>query len=252
VLPVLFSVGGVTIHTYGVLTAAGFCLGICGAVVLGRRDGIPADFLWDLALVILVSAIGGSRLEYVRTRWSTYSGHPLAMLDLRDGGLVFYGGLIGALVASAAFLTWRRQPAWKVLDLYAPFVPLGHALGRLGCFAAGCCYGRPTDLPWGVVFPPGSQAPAGVPLHPTQLYEAGFDTLLGIALLVLRARSRAPGLTFAALLIFYPAFRAFNESFRGDSIRGYVGFGISNGQAISLGLFVVGVIIARARWRTAR
>ncbi len=273
--PVLFSLGGFEVHTYGVMAGLGFLFGVTGAAIVGARAGLSWDFLWDLAIVMITGAVVGSRLEYVRTRWDQYAEAPLQVFDLRDGGLVFYGGLIGAVLASVAVIRWRRQPVWQLLDLYAPFIVFGHAFGRLGCFAAGCCYGAPTDLPWGVVYPAGGKPPGGVPLHPTQLYEVGTNVLVGLVLLGIRAHfrgagraeytgvggvaaRRGDGLTFAALLVLYPAFRAVNELFRGDIVRGYAVGSITNGQAISMALFATGVVMAWARWprpaptRTAR
>ncbi|MDP2309879.1 MAG: prolipoprotein diacylglyceryl transferase [Pseudomonadota bacterium] len=261
--PVLFSIAGFEVHTYGVLAGVGFLFGVTGAAILGSRPGprggFSWDFLWDLAIVLIVGAVVGSRLEYVRTRWAQYAASPVEILDLRDGGLVFYGGLIGAVLSALVYIRWRRQSAWRVLDLYAPFIVLGHALGRLGCFAAGCCYGAPTDLPWAVVYPMGGKPPGGVPLHPTQLYEVLANVLIGGVLLAVRARgprggaTNGDGLTFAALLLLYPAFRSVNELFRGDGIRGaavggVAAGGLTNGQAISVALFAIGLVIAWARW----
>ncbi len=249
-LPVLFTVGGYAIHTYGVAIGAALYAGIAGAVALGKRAGFPAGRLWDLGIVLLVGGVVGARLEYARTHWTTtYAAHPLRVLDFREGGLVFYGGLVGAIVCMVAYAAGRRMGVLRVLDVYAPFVPLGHALGRLGCFAAGCCYGAPTAVPWAVTFPPGSEAPPGVPLHPTQLYEAVYCGLLGLALLAWWPRRRGDGEVFAALLILYPAFRAVNEVFRGDAMRGTTVFGLSNAQATSilLGALGVGLLVFRPR-----
>lgn len=259
--PMLFSIAGFEVHTYGVLVGFGFLFGVTGAAILGRRagprGGLSWDFLWDLALVLIAGAVVGSRLEYVRTRWAQYAASPMEILDLRDGGLVFYGGLIGGLVSALAFIRWRGQPVWRVLDLYAPFIAFGHAFGRLGCYAAGCCYGAPTDLPWAVVYPMGGKPPGGVPLHPTQLYEVFTNVLIGGVLLAIRARgprggaTSGEGLTFAALLLLYPAVRSVNELLRGDGIRGYAIGGVTNGQAISAALFVAGLAILWARWPRA-
>ncbi|MES2638940.1 MAG: prolipoprotein diacylglyceryl transferase [Myxococcota bacterium] len=260
--PILFTVGGLEVHTYGVMAAVGFLFGVTGAAILGSRPGpsgrsegdLSWDFLWDLAIVLIVGAVVGSRLEYVRTRWAKYAAAPMEILDLRDGGLVFYGGLIGAVLSALLFIRWRRKPVWRVLDLYAPFIVLGHAFGRIGCFAAGCCYGAPTDVPWAVVYPMGGKPPGGVPLHPTQLYEVLTNVLVGAVLLGVRARgprggaTNGEGLTFAALLVLYPAFRVVNELFRGDGIRGYVAGGVTNGQAISAALFAAGLVLLWTRW----
>lgn len=238
--PILFELGGHAVHSYGVLQALGLFLGISLGVWQGRRQGWPASWLWDLGILIILAGVGGARLEYVRLRWSEFAAQPARILDLGDGGEVFYGGLIGAILVVVAYTRWRGM-AWRgVVDAYAAAVPLGHALGRIGCFAAGCCYGAPSGLPWAVVFPPGSRAPAGLPLHPVQLYEAAFDTLLGLGLLF--GPRLAPGRRFAAMLVLYPAFRAFNELFRGDAVRGFVGV-FSTAQLTSLLLLGVGLAV---------
>lgn len=238
--PILFEVGGHAVHTYGVLLGSGLFGGIALGAWLGRRDGMKADWFWDIGILIVISSIIGARLEYVRTRWEWFVEHPGQILTLADGGLVFYGGLIGAMLAVVAYALFRGLPLRRVFDVYAAPIPLGHALGRVGCVAAGCCYGAPTDLPWAITYPEGSAAPAGVPVHPVQLYEAGFDAILGVSLLLIPGLR--PGRRFAAFLVLYPAFRAFNELFRGDQVRGFVG-AISNAQAISLVLGALGLVL---------
>lgn len=229
----------------------GVGIGIATMLALGRREGVDPDVLWELAIVLLVGIVGGSRLEYVRTHWGDFADEPLRVLALRDGGLVFYGGLVGVLLATAAWVAWRRAPVWKLLDLMAIGLPFGHAVGRVGCLLAGCCYGAPTGLPWGVTYPAGGDAPAGVPVHPTQLYEAAFDVALGAALAWARPRRRFDGQLFCTFLFFYPTFRALNETMRGDAIRGFVAGGLSNAQVTSLVLFALGATVWWARRATA-
>lgn len=250
-LPILLRIGSFELHTYGVMLALGLFVGIAGAVRLGAREGMPASWMWDLGLVILGGAIVGSRLEYVRSHWAAFAGDPSAIFDLRSGGLVFYGGLVVSLLGIAAYCRWRGLSVMRVFDAFSPMVALGHALGRLGCFAAGCCHGKETGVPWAVIFPPGSEAPPGVPLHPTQLYESGFNTLLGAALLWGLPRRRFDGQVFAGLLLAYPAFRMVNESLRGDLIRGTTVFGLTNGEATSAALLALGLVVLLTRGFTA-
>lgn len=213
------------------------------AVWRGRSQGIDADAMWELGIVIVVAAILVSRLEYVRTQWPKYADSPARILSFSDGGLVFYGGIVGALLGIAAWSAARRIPMRTTLDLYAPSIALGHALGRLGCFFAGCCYGRPTDVPWAVTFPEGGLAPAGLPLHPTQLYEAAAEATFGVLLLL--APPLLPGRLAGGWLMAYAIFRSFNETFRGDGIRGYVLDGLlSNAQATSIAMFAVGLLLS--------
>lgn len=245
--PILFTLAGWPVHTYGAAYGAALFGGICGMVALGKRDGIDPSWMWDLGLLILFASVFGARAEYVRTHFASFHGDIAAMAALRDGGLVYYGGFVACALSIYAYARFRRVSPLRLLDHVAPVVPLGHALGRLGCFAAGCCYGRPTDLPWGVLFPPGGEAPSDVPRHPTQLYEAGGNVLIGLFLLWVWRRRSAPGQVFAALCLTYPVLRAIVETFRGDAVRGFVVGGLSNAQVTSAVLFVVGVLVLARR-----
>lgn len=258
-LPVLFSIGGFEVHSYGVMFALALGSGILAAVTIAEREGIAPAWMWDISLALIVGTVVGGRAEYVRTHWTSFAADPASVFALRDGGVVFYGGFIGALIGVVGTILWHRAPLWRIVDIWAALVPLGHAIGRIGCFLAGCCYGAPTGLPWAVVFPPGGKAPSGVPLHPTQLYEAGFDVLLGVALLWFRTTRALPfrrfdGQTLAALLMLYPTFRVLNEQLRGDEVRGLAFGAITNAQATSVGLFALGaaVLAVRASAETER
>ena len=245
--PVLFYIGDLSIHTYGLMMGMGIFLAAWGAARLGQKDGVPLDWLWDLALLITFGAVIGSRLEYVRTHWVNFAANPIKILAIRDGGLVFYGGFVFTLLLMVGYIRWRRLSTLRILDIYAVYLPFGHAIGRIGCFAAGCCYGRPTDLPWGVRFPEGTAAPADIPLHPTQLYEVAYNTLLYVGLYRFYQYKRQNGLpdgqVFAALLIAYGSLRFINEFFRGDQERGFVIAGLSNAQVTAIILMIFGYIV---------
>jgi phosphatidylglycerol:prolipoprotein diacylglycerol transferase len=255
--PVLFYINDFPIHTYGVLVGLGVLGGVSAAVFLGVKEAIPASYLWDLALIILFGALTGSRLEYVRTHWADFANDPVQILAIRDGGLVFYGGLVLTMVLMVGYLWLRKLNILQVLDIYGALVPLGHAVGRLGCLAAGCCYGLPTTRPWGVVFPEGGIAPSGIALHPTQAYEAGYNLLLGMILLGLLAKRQAGklpnGAVFGVFLILYAGARALNEQFRGDLERGIAFWGLSNAQATALGMAIIGAfVLASRQWGLLR
>lgn len=216
-LPDLFSVGPLTIHTYGVFVALGFVTGILVTVKLGKDQGIPPQQVMDMAFFMILWAIVGSRLLYVLINVSYYRAHPLDAFKIWQGGLVFSGGLIAVAGAMTWYLRRHRLSFWATGDLWAPALALGQALGRIGCFMAGCCYGQPTDLPWGVVFShPHTLAPQNIPLHPTQAYSALGGFAIFFILLFLYSRRKFQGQVFLWYLILHSTARLFVERFRGD------------------------------------
>jgi phosphatidylglycerol:prolipoprotein diacylglycerol transferase len=256
--PVLFSlrIGGreIALHSYGVLIAVGLASGIALAHRRARREGLDGGRLLDLAFWMTVAGFVGSRIAYGAVNAGDYlhaclrgddgfrtAGTVLSdctrILRVWEGGLVFYGGIAGAALVAALF---ARREGWsfaRLGDLFAPGLALGHAFGRVGCFAAGCCFGKTSAAPWAVAFPRGSVAfdelaalgavPTGAdvtaPLHPTQLYEAGGELAIAIALVALAPRlRRRPGAVFLAYLALYAALRFFVELYRGDVARRFV------------------------------
>ena len=248
--PVLLHVGGFAVHGYGVCYAVATAVGILWARRLAARDGIGSDAWWDVCLGLIVGMILGARLEYVRTHVADFASDPARVFALRDGGLVFYGGLIGGVAGMALVARWRRLSLLAVLDAFAVSTPLAHAIGRVGCVLAGCCWGRPTDLPWAVRYPV-THASGGVPVHPVQLYEAAFNVALSLALARVHGRRTFRGQTLALYLIVYALFRAGNEGFRGDAIRGVAVAGLSNAQATSIVLVLAGLGVAWLGRRSA-
>lgn len=260
----------IPVHGYGVLIAAGFVAAIFVAQREARRRGQDPERIGDLAFFLLLAALVGSRLYFIGVNWRDYTGEHAwlafhgvripRVLALWEGGLVFYGGFIAAALTAMWYLRRHRMPFLAHADTLIPGVALGHFFGRLGCFAAGCCWGAPSHahVPWLTRFPPESLAyqtfaarpnaaellAAGglstVPVHPTQLYEA-FGELALFALLVfaLRPRKRFDGQVLACWLMAYAVLRTVVELFRGDVERGLVA-GISVGLWTSLGIFAAG------------
>lgn len=220
--PDLFSIGPLTVHTYGLFVALGFAAGIAVTVKLGKDRNIPAQQVMDMAFVMIFWAIVGSRLLYVFMNVSYFRDHPLDALKIWQGGLVFSGGVLAAAPAIAWYLRRRPLSFWAAGDLWAPALSLGQAVGRIGCFMAGCCYGKPTELPWGAVFThPHSLAPPGVALHPTQLYSALAGFAIFAVLLFLYNRRRFQGQVFVWYLILHSNARLLMERFRADD-RGFI------------------------------
>jgi len=236
--PELFSIGPITVYTYGVLLAASYLLGLQFAIARARRWGLDEKRVLDLGIYIIIAALVGAKLLLVITDFGTFRASPADLLSLARSGGVFYGGLITAVGVAFWYIHRHGMPFWTTCDAFAPGIALGHVTGRLGCFAAGCCYGRPTNVPWAVIFTSPQAAanvgtPLGIPLHPTQLYESGAELLILIILLATERRGRPfPGRTFWLYMILYAISRYIIEFYRGDP-RGVI-FGVSTSQFISL------------------
>lgn len=239
---VAFDIGGLTIYWYGVLVAAGFLAGLWTASRRSWREGIPAEAVVDLSPWLIGGAIVGARMLYVISYWrEDFAAKPIwEIFMVRHGGLVFYGGLIGAALVVIAYARAKQLPLWKLADVLAPSIVLGHAFGRIGCLMNGCCYGRPTGLPWAIRFPL-DHATAGVPVHPTEIYEAVLNLMLYGALAGLYRRKHFPGQIFVAYLVGYALLRALVETFRGDYTSYYFHGWLTPGQVLSLVILAAGV-----------
>ncbi len=254
--PVLFHIGPFTIHTYGVLIATAFLVGITLAAREGKRKGIDPERMMDLGLYILIAAIVGSRLFQVAVEHKYFFQHPLEIIKIWKGGLAFYGGFIGALLAGIWYLKRHKMPVWKVGDALAPSIALGQAIGRIGCFSAGCCYGLPTNVPWAVTFTaPGTLAIPGVPLHPTQLYESFSMFILFAVLWAFRKKIKFDGQLFWIYVMSYSVIRFIIENYRGDVERGFIqmgGFDLSTSQGVAIFAFLTAAVALTALGAQAR
>lgn len=214
---IAFHFGNFTIYWYGVFVAAGFLAGLWTASRRALRSGISGDRIVDLGPWLILGTLVGARLLYVVSYWEKdFAGRRIwELFNIRNGGLVYYGGFIGASAACILYLRLKKLPLWRIADVLAPSIALGYAIGRFGCLMNGCCYGYPTNLPWAVHFP--SDHPTyDHGLHPTQIYESALN--LGLyGALVWRFRHRQfDGQVFASYLVCYAVLRAFVETFRGD------------------------------------
>lgn len=237
--PILFRLGSLSIYAYGFFLALGFVVGLILAVLKTQKEGVPFEHVANLFFYTVLSAILGSRLLFILVNVDLYRQNPLQMFKIWEGGLVFYGGLILAVAVSMGYMRWHRLPVWKLADLFSPSIAIGLFFGRLGCFFAGCCYGKETSLPWGVVFTdPNSLAPLHAFLHPVQLYEAGGNLALFFFLKWREKKKAFDGEIFWLLILLYAMIRFFVEMMRGDP-RGSVFYGLlstSQGIGIFLGI----------------
>lgn len=252
--PTLLEVGGFRLATYGVLVAAGYLLGIHWLSRRRERMGLSEDSFWSLIYWLFAGALLGGKLLYLGVEWRALaSGELHPFRDLRYG-FVFFGGVVGSMLAGWAWCRKNAASFAKLADFFAVALPMGHAVGRLGCLAAGCCGGRPTELPWGVTFshPDSlvSASLAGTPLHPFQVYEGLANA--AVAFLCARVLARVEGGTvragsgWAAYLGLYGAARFALEFTRGDD-RGQGLWLLSPSQAVGAAAALMG-----AWWWTAR
>ena len=242
--PVLFRLGGFTVNAYGFFIAVGFVVGFALVVRTARANGIPFERVVELFFYTLLSSILGSRILFVLTDVDFFLLHPSKILNLWEGGLVFYGGLLCATAVAVAYMRWHRLPFWKWADLFAPPVALGLFFGRIGCFFAGCCYGTETSLPWAVVFTnPDSLARLNVPLHPAQLYDAANGLVIFVILLWIEKKKTFDGQVFGCFIFLYSVTRYFIEMVRGDPRGAFLGSPLSTSQGIGLGLAIASLFM---------
>lgn len=245
------------LHTYGVMVAIAFLAGLWVATSLARRGKLPAEAVFNLGFYSALSAMLGAKVMMILVDLPYYKQHPgeiFSLSTLQAGG-VFYGGLIAALLVAGWYLRKTKLPGLPTADVFAPGIALGHAIGRLGCFSAGCCWGVECHLPWAVTFTdPASQIPPellGVPLHPTQLYESLAEFLI-FGILYWRIRKSHPaGAIISLYLILYSTARFIIEFFRYHEQGNLWGGPLDTSQWLSILLFLVGtsyfVVSARRR-----
>lgn len=253
-LPELFKIPGldITVATYGLLLAISFILALYLTAELAARDGLPKNRIYDLGLYILAAGLVGSKLLMVVTEWNELGDwRRIFSFDLLRSGGVFFGGFLGAFLASVILMWMWKLPWRRTADAFAPGVALGHAIGRLGCFSAGCCWGKPTTSWLGVRFTEKANELTGVPIDvaliPTQLIEAAANFLIFGALLWLRKRRAFDGQVIYSYLMLYSVAR-FTIEFWRDDPRGSI-FGISTSQFIAILLFALGAALMIYQWR---
>jgi len=243
--PVLFKIGNfLTVHTYGFFIALAALAGMFISRYEAKRLGIDPDKVVDACFYVVIAAIVGSRLFYVLTNMDFFISAPLEVFKIWNGGLVFYGGFIGSAAVLIAYLKIYRLPLGKMADIAALALPLGHAVGRIGCFFAGCCYGKICHQPWAIIFKnPDSLAPLYVPLHPTQLYSSGSNFLIFFLIFTFRRFKKFDGQLFWIYLALYGVNRSIIEFFRGDFRGATVLNTFSISQTIGLSSALIAVIM---------
>lgn len=249
--PQLFHIGSFFLPTYGFLVSLGVLLGLWLSVRNSEKLGYNGDKAWNLGILVVLCGILGAKILYIVNEWgyySTHTGEIFSINTLQAGG-VFSGGLLAAFIAAAWYVRKNHMPALGTCDAFSPGLAFGHALGRIGCFAAGCCYGKPTGHWWGVTFhnPLANSitgTPLGIPLEPTQLFESAVEFANFFFLMWLLKRRKFDGQVFGAFLFIYGIARFFLEFLRDDPGRGSVFGGVMSGtQLIAVGLVIAGGLI---------
>ncbi|MGA2510203.1 MAG: prolipoprotein diacylglyceryl transferase [Candidatus Acidiferrales bacterium] len=255
--PVLFQLGPVTVYTYGVLVAAGFLIGLWYAFRQAPRAGLDPNKIWNLGVYGILIALASSKVWLLVSAWDYYSANPreiFSMETFQSAG-TFYGGILGGIVWVVLYAHFQKMPFLGILDLGAAPVALGHSIGRVGCFVAGCCYGKPTSLPWAVTFTSPVAAriagtPLNVSLHPTQLYEAAAEFLNFLFLVWLGTKQRFTGQLVGTFFILYGIERGAIEFVRGDPGRTLMFHDtVSLMQIVSVALIITGALLW---WRGLR
>ncbi len=237
----LFSIGPVTVYGYGLMIGIGIVAAYLLVEYLAKKKQLDPDPVFGLTIFCVIGGFMGSKLLYTLTRIKDIIADPSVIKDVATGWVV-YGGIIGGILTAIIYCRIRKMEFLKYLDIALPAVALAQALGRVGCFLAGCCYGCETDGWLAVTFTNSDFAPNGVPLVPTQLISAGLDFLLFAVLMILLFKLKAPGQVGGFYLVFYSIGRFILEFFRGDLIRGSVGT-LSTSQFISIITVLAGIIL---------
>jgi phosphatidylglycerol:prolipoprotein diacylglycerol transferase len=239
--PVLFSIGGIPVYGFGVMMALAFLLGTLWAARRAEVFGLDADRLVWLMAWVIVLALVGARLLYVFYFPNLFWMDPLGVL-IASGGLVWYGGMAGAVAALALFARRHGFTFWQLGDILAAPTALGMAIGRVGCLLAGCCYGGPCELPWAIRYPHTHET-HGMPVHPAPIYES-LNMLLAAWLISRLPLDKAhPGRPSALFLMLYAVNRFIIESVRGDRLVWFEPLNLSASQVISLAVFAVGLAL---------
>lgn len=240
-MPNDINIGPITIHMYGIMIAIGFCAAVLVSARRAKKQNLEEDMIYNMLWMCLIGGFIGSRVLYYFTVIPDIIQSPSILWNFANGYVV-YGGLIGGFLANFLYFKVKKIEFLPYFDLVIPQVVLGQAFGRIGCFFAGCCYGKETHLPIEFTYHTSDLAPTNVSLIPTQLISSGLDFILFFLLLLYARRKEAKGTVGALYLLLYSAGRFFIEFLRGDVERGNVGI-LSTSQFISIILFIIGLIL---------
>ena len=248
--PEVFHWGIIHVRSYGLLLSVAFLVGTWLGLKEARRRGFDEDKLITVILVTLVAAVMGARALYVTEHVEEFRREWASVLALWQGGLTLYGGIVAGTLAGLWTARRLGLPMWPVADALAPSVALGTMFGRVGCFLNGCCYGRPTGLAWGIVYPPGSFAgleSGSAPIHPAQLYFSAAGLVMFVVLWRIRRRVTAPGVLFWTFIVMFTLLRAvldFTRAYEPGSVVAQIGgLDVTESQLISVAMALFGTLM---------
>jgi phosphatidylglycerol---prolipoprotein diacylglyceryl transferase len=255
-LPYLFTIFGIHFPTYGLLVAIAFLLALALTAKLARLNNLDSETVLNLGIYCAMAGIAGAKLMMILVDLPEYLRDPRMLFSLStlQAAGIFYGGLLMALIVAWFYMRHKHLPMLTTADVLAPGIALGHSIGRLGCFAAGCCWGSQCSRPWAVTFtrPEAHDlvgVPLGVPLHPTQLYEAIAEAIIFLILYRRITRPHKPGAIIGLYLVLYSTVRFFDDFLRDPQQPNPFGGPFNNAQWISLGLIAVVIAIWFVRGR---
>lgn len=260
--PVIARFGPFSFHSWGLMLALGFLAGIAIAYLRANKRGFEPQRVLDLAVVTIIAGVVGGRLAFVVAHLPDFKEFPLEVFAVWRGGLTFYGGAILAFIAGVVYVKRKGLKVWEVADIIAPSLSFGLFLGRVGCLLNGCCFGKPTSVPWAIVFPQGSYADqvfeSGIHIHPTQVYSSLAGLAIFFLLLLMERWWRFNGSLFWRFVILYSLWRISVDLFRyyePSATYEIGGFNVTESQLTSVGLIITGIImlsiLSRKRFRTA-
>ena len=252
--PIIAKFGAVTIYSYGMMIAIAFLVGVYVAKIEAARKHIKKDLLYDFVFSLLIGALIGARLYYLAFfDPSSFIKDPVSIFKIWEGGLAIHGAILGGIVSGLIFAKLKQKSFWRIADLVAPSLLLGQAIGRIGCFLNGCCFGVPTESIFGVRFPKASLADIayrGLAVHPTQIYEFLLNLIGFFILWVARLRVKFDGGIFLLYLMIYSCVRLAVSGIRGDSLYVWT-TDLKIAQVISIVIFVIAFILFKKRQRHA-
>lgn len=239
--PILLSLGKINIYSYGTMIAIGIIAAYFLLSTRAKKRGYDDDSILNMTIITVIMGVIGGKVFFIFTELSKFIEDPMSFVKDFGNGFVVYGAIIFGMITIYIYCRRKSWNMLEILDLTVPAVALAQGFGRIGCFLAGCCYGKETTSHLSVVFPAGGLAPVGVHLHPTQLYSAAFDVLLALFLLWISQKNKKSGIIFSLYLIMYSIGRFIVECFRGDP-RGNVS-ALSTSQFIAIFIFVLGAAV---------